>query len=238
TATFVIRDRLGRLYPAASKRLAPDFPFQPQIYRADGDVLRLPDGPYTIICGRGPEYPSETRTAPNGRPPPHERPFTPRRRVDPARRGWYSGDHHIHAAGCAHYENPTQGVEPKDMWRQVEGEALNVGCVLTWGPCYYHQKQFFTSRDHPLSKPDRILHYDLEVSGFPSSHTGHLVFIGLKEQDSPGTKRIEDWPTWDLPLLKWAKSQGAVVGFAHSGWGLQVPGNTLPTYVVPPFDGI
>ena len=37
------------------------------------------------------------------------------------------------------------------MWAQVQGEALNVACVLTWGPCYYHQKQFFSGQDHPLS---------------------------------------------------------------------------------------
>jgi len=30
--------------------------------------------------------------------------------IDPAKLGWYSGDHHIHAAGCAHYNDPTQGV--------------------------------------------------------------------------------------------------------------------------------
>ena len=94
--------------------------------------------------------------------------------------------------------------------------------VLTWGPSYYFQKQFFSGGDHPLSTPSRLMHYDLEVSGFPSSHAGHLVLLGLKDQDYPGTKRLEDWPTWTLPILRWAKAQGAVVGFAHSGWGLEV----------------
>jgi hypothetical protein len=39
-------------------------------------------------------------------------------------------------------------------------------------------------------------------------------------------------------VLKWAKAQGGVTGFAHSGWGLQVPAKTLPTFDMPPFDGI
>jgi hypothetical protein len=82
------------------------------------------------------------------------------------------------------------------------------------------------------------MHYDLEVSGFPSSHAGHLVLLNLKDQDYPGTKRLADWPTWDLPILRWAKQQGAVVGFAHSGWGLAVHGTDLPNYEVPGFDGI
>jgi hypothetical protein len=82
------------------------------------------------------------------------------------------------------------------------------------------------------------MHYDLEISGFPSSHSGHLVLLGLKNQDYPGTKRLEDWPTWTIPVLRWAKAQGAVVGFAHSGWGLEVKSSDLPNYEMPGFDGI
>ncbi len=79
------------------------------------------------------------------------------------------------------------------------------------------------------------MHYDLEVSGFPSSHAGHLVLLGLKDQDYPNTKKIEDWPTWDMPILKWAKSQDAVVGFAHSGWGLEVADDQVPSFQMPAF---
>jgi hypothetical protein len=82
------------------------------------------------------------------------------------------------------------------------------------------------------------MHYDLEVSGFPSSHAGHIVLLKLKEQDYPNAKRIEEWPTWDLPIFRWAKSQGAITGFAHSGWGLEVRTKDLPTYQMPGFDGI
>ncbi len=27
------------------------------------------------------------------------------------------------------------------------GESLNIGSMLTWGPCYYHQRQFFSGKD-------------------------------------------------------------------------------------------
>jgi hypothetical protein len=237
-ASILIRDRFGRVYPNQSKRLAPDFPFQPQVYRSDGEVLRLPDGTYTVTTSGGPEYvthTSELRVDAGG---PRELAIALERWIDPARLGWYSGDHHIHAAGCSHYQNPTEGVLPEDMMRQILGESLNIGSVLTWGPCYYYQKQFFSGEDNPLSKTDRRMHYDLEVSGFPSSHSGHLVLLGLKDQDYPKTHRIEDWPSWDLPILTWGKSQGAVVGFAHSGWGLQVQDREIPSFEMPPFDGI
>lgn len=237
-ASLLIRDAFSRVHPNQSKRLAPDFPFQPQVYRADGEGLRLPDGAYTVIASGGPEYLTQTKEFRVDASGPGELAVTLERWIDPPKLGWYSGDHHIHAAGCSHYQNPTEGVLPEDMMRQIMGESLNIGSVLTWGPCYYYQKQFFTGQDNPLSKPDRRMHYDLEVSGFPSSHSGHLVLLGLKDQDYPKTHRIEDWPSWNLPILKWAKSQGAVVGFAHSGWGLQVQDRAVPSFEMPAFDGI
>ena len=235
-AALLVRDGVGRIYPSPAKRLAPDFPFQEQVYRADGETLLLPPGAYTVTSSRGPEYLTATQDLRVEGP--RELAVKLERWIDPAKLGWYSGDHHIHAAGCSHYDNPTQGVSPKDMWRQVEGEALNVGSVLTWGPCYYHQKQFFSGGDDAVSRPGRLVHYDLEVSGFPSSHAGHLVLLGLREQDYPGATRIEHWPTWDLPILRWARAQGAVTGFAHSGLGLSVGSQELPNFEIPPFDGI
>jgi hypothetical protein len=150
------------------------------------------------------------------------------------------------------------------MMRHITGEDLNVGCVLSWGPCWYHQKQFFDGKVSKLSRSDYLMRYDVEVSGFPSSHAGHLCLLNLVEDDYPNTKRIEDWPTWTIPILKWGQEQGGIVGYSHSGWGLALPdylpdgsrgalpgtwggarGNQagraadkLPDYAMPPFDGI
>jgi hypothetical protein len=107
------------------------------------------------------------------------------------------------------------------------------------------------------------MRYDIEVSGFPSSHAGHLCLLRLTEDDYPNTKVLEDWPSWTLPVLKWGKEQGGVVGYSHSGWGLQLPdimpdgsremlkgygsapdgwkgraADKLPDYAMPRFDGI
>jgi hypothetical protein len=238
TASFIIRDAQGFVYPPRTKRLAPDFDFHPQVYRADGEKIKLPAGEYTVEYTRGPEY--LVKHLPikiSNRPQTFT--FKLERWIDLARLGWYSGDHHVHAAGCAHYESPTEGVSPEDMIRHILGESLNVGSVLTWGPCYYYQKQFFEAKDNQLSTSENLMRYDLEVSGFPSSHCGHLVLLRLKEQDYPGAKVLEDWPTWDLPILQWAKRQGAITGFAHSGWGLEIKdGFDLPSYELPKFDGI
>jgi hypothetical protein len=41
-----------------------------------------------------------------------------------------------------------------------------------------------------------------------------------------------------MPILRWAKGQGAITGYAHSGWGLAVKEAKLLTDELPPFDGI
>ncbi len=237
TGSFLIKDTHGRVYPSQAKRLAPDFFFHPQVYRANGENVLLPPGDYTIEYSRGPEYLKKSRSLKVGSEP-LDVTFRLERWIDPARLGWYSGDHHIHAAGCAHYEKPTEGVYPQDMIRHVLGEDLKIGSVLTWGPGWYFQKTFFEGKDHKVSTDRNRIRYDVEVSGFPSSHTGHICLLGLKEQDYPGSKRIEDWPSYGIPVLRWAKQQGAVTGYAHSGWGLAYKQEKIPTLEMPPFDGI
>jgi hypothetical protein len=241
TAAFEIRDGKGRVYPSQAKRLGGDFFFHPQVYRNDGENVHLPAGQYTVKYSRGPEYLAKTQMLTVGEKP-MEMKFQLERWIDPATMGWYSGDHHIHAAGCAHYERPTEGVYPQDMMRHTLGEDLKIGSVLTWGPGWYFQKTFFEGKDNEVSKADYKIRYDVEVSGHPSSHTGHIVLLGLKQQDFPGTQRIEDWPTWGIPILKWAKGQNAVTGYAHSGWGLVIPeppGEVKRlSYEPMPFDGI
>lgn len=259
-ASLTIKDRQGLVYPPEAMRLAPDMFFQEHIYRADGETVRLPDGEYTIESKRGPEYLPGVQTVSidsgNARIG-----VNLKRWIDPAQYGWYSGDTHIHAGGCLHYQDPTEGVSPETMIRHVRGEGLYIGDVLSWGPSWYYQKQFFAghaespkaSLEHPELQQannarwqpqptpkdnESLLRYDVEVSGFPSSLSGHLVLLRLKEQDYPATKLIEDWPSWNLPILKWAKQQGAVAGYAHCGVGMVVESTDLPNYEIPPFDSI
>ncbi len=235
---FVFRDKLGRVYPSLTRRLAPDLFFHEQVYRGDGENVLLPPGTFNVTYSRGPEYVIQEReiVVPNSAE--HHEAFRLTRWIKLASLGWFSGDHHVHAAGCAHYEAPTEGVKPEDMLRHIVGEDLNVGCVLSWGPCWYYQKQFFSGGVSPLSLPNYLMRYDVEVSGFPSSHAGHLCLLRLNEDDYPGTTKIEEWPSWDLPILQWGHDQGGVVGFSHSGWGLQVADEDLPSYEMPKFDGI
>lgn len=65
TAAFVVRDRLGRVYPNPARRLAPDFFFHNQVYR-----WRIDLSPAWRIYGRCLAWPGVSRTdAPLHRPP-------------------------------------------------------------------------------------------------------------------------------------------------------------------------
>jgi hypothetical protein len=143
------------------------------------------------------------------------------------------------------------------MEAQCRGEDLKIGAVLTWGPCFDYQKQFFSGRtDNASSAYPYLLHYDIEVSGFGSDRSGHLCLLQLRDELYPGGTSTAHWPTYCLKTLRWAKAQGAVTGTAHSGWGLQpsadgavlvyssnsVAASTqtqeLPNYIIPPYNGI
>jgi hypothetical protein len=217
-------DRSGRVYPPQPKRTAPDLFFQPQIYRADGGIVLLPPGRIKVTFGRGPEYRLTSREVNVTESGESTLDVRLERWVDPSAYSFYCGDHHIHAAGCAHYTDPTQGVEPKDMFIQVKGEGLNVGCVLTWGPCYDYQRRFFAPRPDGLSEPLTLIKYDVEVSGFGSQALGHVCLLNLRDQTYPGSDgtATKGWPSWTTPVLRWAKRQGAVTGYAHSGSGLEI----------------
>jgi hypothetical protein len=218
TARLTIRDSLGHVYPPQAKRLAPDFFFQPQIYRKDGDVVLLPPGRFMVESCRGPEYLVKQTQVMVSDSADNEWVVELDRWVNPRSYGFYCGDHHIHGAGCSHYESPTEGVLPKDMFLQVKGEGLNVGCVLTWGPCFDYQRQFFSPLANQLSEPECLLKYDLEISGFGSAALGHVCLLNLRDQTYPGSDgtKTEGWPTWTVPVLKWCKDQGGVTGYPHS----------------------
>ena len=257
TFRLTIKDGAGRVFPPRKMRIAPDMFFQDHVYRSTGEVVLLPLGAYTATVTRGPEYlEQQIEFAVGDEPRSLEATLT--RWVTPADDSYYSGDMHIHAAGCSHYSAPTEGVSPETMIRHVRGEAIDVGGVLNWGPCYHYQKQFFTGAsvspfaglEHPSlqeangvrweAKPtdrdaETVLRYDLEVSGFPSSHSGHPVLLGLTEPEYPATSSPTDWPSWNLPIMQWARAQGAVTGYAHCGIGMGVESDDLPNWEIPGF---
>jgi hypothetical protein len=222
TARLTFTDARGHLFPPQARRLSPDFFFQKHIYRADGDTVLLPPGELTMEASRGPEYHTVRRTVKISEAGAARLAIQLDRWFNAADHSYYSGDHHIHAAGCAHYTSPSEGMSPEHMFQQVKGEGLNVGSTLMWGYGFEHQRQDFAAQIHRVSEPLTLVKYDVEVSGFGSAALGHICLLNLHELVYPGADGIKGWPTWTTPALRWTKQQGGFTGYPHSGSGMQV----------------
>lgn len=258
TAAFTVRDARGALHPSPALRRGADLRFQKQVYRADGEALRLQPGAYAVEVRRGPEFLPQRRTLVVAEPAngagnearngaldgsgAHS--AAPRlevvleRWIDPAASSWWSGDHHVHGSGCMHYLTPDGGVGPEAMLRHARGEDLKVARCLVWGVGWDEQQGFFTGAQDVRSTPPYLLQYDLEISGFGSEHAGHWCLLGLKQHEYDGKPGIVHWPDLGLTVLAWAKRQGGFTSTVHSGLGLAVDTREVPNVVVPPFDSI
>jgi cysteine-rich repeat protein len=120
-----------------------------------------------------------------------------------------ASDPHIHSNGCG------GDLTPSGLLAVSASRGTQVTAALVWGDGYHEARRYFTGRDDPASQPDRIIHYDLEVSHFPAAETGHLVILGLSNIDfSPDPFRR---PGSGIPVADWALAQGprVVVGMAH-----------------------
>ena len=222
---FVI---IAGMFIPQPKRVAPDFFFQPQIYRRDGEPVLLPPGQFEVEASRGPEYVIE-RTSQRRETGGTTWTFQLRRWIDPAAFGFFSGDHHIHGAGCSHYTSPTEGSHarrhvPAGQGRGAERRLRpDVGAVL-------RLPADVTSPPEAdlVSEPFTILKYDLEISGF-GSRAGARLPAEPRDQTYPGSDgTTKSWPTWTVPVLRWAKAQGGVVGYPHSAIAARLAASRRP----------
>ncbi len=118
-----------------------------------------------------------------------------------------AGDPHEHAHGCF----PRRG--PDELQYAAARQEIAVAAALVWGEGYDTDFALFTGADNPVSKPGSIVHYDLEVSRFPAANPGHLVVLGLHNLAfSPDPFAT---PKSGIPVVEWARAQGALVGMAH-----------------------
>ncbi len=208
---FTFTDAAGHVYPPQAEAARPglllpgaDLPPRRRhraaaAGRVHGAVRPRPGVPLEVAEGHDRAAERPTRCSA----------FKLERWINPADYGFYSGDHHIHAAGCAHYTNPTEGVLPEDMFLHVKGEGLNVGCCLTWGPCYDFQRQFFEPTPHKLSEPFTVLKYDVEVSRLRLAGARPRLPAEPARPDLPRLGRDEDQGLADLDDAADAVGQGA-----------------------------
>ena len=179
----------------------------------------LPAGETEIFVVRGPEYAAENRIVSLPSDGLQVEEFRLRRIVDPATRGWYSGDIHIHP-NLVH-KTMAQLVNTEDIRLQVQAEDLNVANLLicnSQGTVVY-DRQRFTGAPHPLSTPSHILYWNEE---FRPWLYGHMALLNLKSFVEPPYSGFPNSPNpFDYPpntsVARRAQKKGIGVFYVHPG---------------------
>src|SRR5262245_40472328 len=115
---------------------------------------------------------------------------------------WVPVDLHAHADQCEPREYTA--VEIRD---RMEEAGIQVASVLLWGD-WSRNRELVTGVDHPVSTATRIVHYDVEISGFQAATGGHLLLLGLPPAAAP--------EIWQEPYLY---PGGSGVPILESGFG-------------------
>ncbi len=115
-----------------------------------------------------------------------------------SRRGWYSGDIHIHH------------MTPRACRQEMEAEDVNVAIILTTD--ISSDQDRFEGKESRFSSGDRIVYVDQE---FRNPELGHVCLLNLKKLIEPvKPARREHYPL-HLEVCEQAHKQGGYATWAH-----------------------
>ncbi len=191
-------------------------------------TVELPPGPATVRLKRGVEFlpwEREVRIA-SGEETVVEAEFT--RFADLARRGWYSGDTHVHDLHAGDLR-----ITPEDLVAQAEAEAVQVVHALIHvdGSRTMGDPARFVAGLHPASRGGVLLRYGQEYR-MPFGHRTFLnperLFFPLAT-GVPGTAREAPFPPLFAYIRRIRQEQGdqIVVGMPHPYFGYLAEGQSF-----------
>lgn len=165
--------------------------------------MALPPGEYDVAIRRGVEHAAvfDTITIASGQIV--DRSYKPRRWIDMRKRGWYSGDHHVHC----------QILSDRDAWRLMQyaqAEDIHVSNVVKMGDIYrtYFEQRGF-GKDYRIIDGDYVLCPGQEC---PRTHEqiGHTLAMNTQNM-------VRDTDTYFLYDLVFDEvhRQGGITGYAH-----------------------
>ncbi len=214
TARVSLRQTGGKFYapPGALYRLLDDYA---HFYSAGETELSLPAGEYSLRAFHGPEYRVSHVAFTIATGQTKDLSVELDRWTNPAERGWFAGENHIHANyGYGQWYNT-----PETMRDQCAGEDLRV-CnfmVANSDTDGVFDREFFRGRPDPLSTPETILYWNQE---FRATHWGHMTLVNLTQLVEPIFTGFKDTTNpWDVPtnadIADRAHLQKGLVNYTH-----------------------
>jgi len=140
---------------------------------------------------------------------------------------WYNADIHLHANGCSNDDR--SAAEILGLMKNV---GINVGSILVWGggrSLELDPVHFRGQEDDPVSEPNYIAHWDIEISELPGDWHGHMDLLNVAQKDAVVPNQV-NYPGQDylLPNYQYVQSQGGIVGYGH-GQGWEPGSYSVPT---------
>ena len=149
--------------------------------------------------------------------------------LDLPRRGWYSGDTHIHDLHQGEF-----GLSHEWFFQELVAADLHVTNALVHmdGTRLMGRWADLTGKPSELSTPGYLLQYGEEFRG----SLGHIGMLGIKRYVLPLTAGSQDTPyaqpTLEAPYLAGAREQGGLAGFPHPYLGsVETPGGVGATLI-------
>jgi hypothetical protein len=140
---------------------------------------------------------------------------------------WYNADIHLHAqcSGLTY--------SAAELLDQMKQTGINVGSVLVWGgdrSLELDPAHFRGQEDDPVSEPNYIVRWGVEISELPGVWNGHMYLLNVAQKDVVVPNEV-NYPGQDylLPNYQYVQSQGGIVGYAHGqdwregSYGLPLP---------------
>lgn len=208
-------DRQGGWYPdgEAEMRDCWERPwFHARSVRVDVPVV-----PLRISAARGLEYYAEHRELRLEAGSEVALTLNPRRRIDPAARGWYGGDLHVHM----NYSGESVR-EPHDVARMQMGEGLHLMNLVAGNmttSLVYDRASFehFLGQDLPWSAEDQVARWGVEYRNDLLGHFHALAPAAVPTRYHTGHRRSDlphDWPP-NASACQEMRDAGATVGYTH-----------------------
>jgi hypothetical protein len=179
--------------------------------------VTVPAGQELVVeVTRGPEYRLERRRVRVRPGASRTLDIRLRRLADLARRGWWSGDLHVHMNYGGHYR-----ATPATLRAQAEAEDLHVvENLIVNKEGRVPDLAYFTGRPDPASTAATLILHDEE---FHTSLWGHLGLLGLRTHlllppyaAYQRTAAASLYPT-NAAVLEEARGDGALGGYVHPG---------------------
>lgn len=226
TARITIQRKDGKFHapPGSLYRISNG---QGHFYAAETDQITVPAGTYQVIARRGLEYRRSERTFTLDEENVEAVGLKLERWIHMAKRGWYSGENHVHANyGYGEWYNT-----PKTILRQCQGEDLNVcnTVVANSDGDAIFDREFFLGQVDPRSTDDCLIYWGQE---FRSTIWGHMTLSNLTQLTEPimtgfpGTTNPFDVPT-NADIAQFTTDRGGLIGYTHPA------GNMLDLYDQP-----